>query len=118
MLALSACSQHDASYYTAHPKALQHAMLRCPSQSSGDLSCDELKTIALRINQLAYKLRMDQQAYGQEILALQEKQNDYQKKLQETPNEPKLKQALNDINQKIQERLSVVQWLESPRSVA
>jgi hypothetical protein len=70
----------------------------------------------LRINQLAYQLRINQQVYGQKILALQERQSDYQSKLQDNPNAPELKQALDDITQNIHERLSVVRWLESPRN--
>jgi len=117
ILSLSACSKHDGSYYAMHPKALKQALKDCPSRrSASDLSCDDLKTIALRTNQLAYQLRMNQQAFGQKILALQEKQSMYQTKLQDNPNALELKQALRDVTQNIHERLSVVQWLESPRS--
>lgn len=117
VLMLTACSKHDERYYASHPRALQKAMTHCPARSLGALSCDALKVIALRINHLAYELRMNQQAYGQTILALQEKQHEYQQKLQQHPNQSEALQAFNELTQDLQERLFVVKWLESPRHI-
>ena len=113
---LLSCSKHDTNFYTHHPQELKQALLRCPLQAPADVSCDELKKVALRINQLTYALSMDQQAYGQEILALQASKSELLEKLHKNPKKIQLKQALSDISQQIDERLFVVKWLRSPRS--
>ena len=114
LLGLSACSPHDEHYYAVHPKALEKAMLQCPQRAVGALSCEQLKTIAERLNQLAYLLRLDQQTYGKKIIALQEARDLNRLKMQKNPNQPALKQALDNINQQLEEHLAVVKWLGSP----
>lgn len=110
----TACSTHDERYYSLHPKALQSAMTQCPEHALGALSCDQLKTIALRINQLAYLLREDQQGYGKKIISLQESRDVQVKQVHDNPNQPELKKALDETLRHLEERLAVVKWLESP----
>lgn len=110
----TACSTHDERYYALHPKALQSAMTECPERALGALSCDQLKTIALRINQLAYLLREDQQGYGKKIISLQESRDLQVKHVHDHPNQPELKQTLDETLRHLEERLAVVKWLQSP----
>lgn len=111
---LVGCSKHDATYYATHPTALEQAMARCPMASLGELDCDQLKKIALRMNELAYQLRLNQQQYGQQIIALQEQKNTYDMQLKKNPNQPDIERDLKALNQNIEERLFIVKWLESP----
>jgi hypothetical protein len=111
---LVGCAKHDATYYATHPTVLEQAMARCPMTSLGELDCDQLKKIALRMNELAYQLRLNQQQYGQQIIALQEQKSMYEMQLKKNPNQPDLERDLSTLNQNIEERLFIVKWLESP----
>lgn len=117
-LGLFGCTNHDEQYYVTHPKALLKAMKHCPARTDVALSCDQLKEIALRVNQLAYDLRMDQLAYGEKILALQEKRHQYEAELAARPQDVDLQKQLTALNRSLTERLFVVKWLESPRKMA
>lgn len=91
---------HTERYYNLHPDALQKAMAACPQKQPRDISCEQLKAIALRVNNLAYQLRLNPQEYGKEILALQEA----------------IAKQENKINKRdLEERLAIVKWLESPK---
>ncbi len=111
---LVACSAHDEQYYRAHPVALQDALTKCPDQQPAGLSCQQLKDIALRLNELAYQLRMNPQDFGKQILALQETIAKQENTLQQNPNQPEVKAALDKNMQQLKERIAVVKWLESP----
>lgn len=115
---LFGCANHDEQYYVSHPKALLKAMKHCPARSDVAISCDQLKDIALRVNQLAYDLRTDRLAYGEQILALQEKRHQYEVELAARPQDVHLQQQLTALNRSLNERLFVVKWLESPRNMA
>lgn len=115
-LVLVGCSQqHDARYYTSHPKALEQALSTCPARTTVSLSCETLEQIHVKMNQLMYQLQDDQLAYGRHILALQEQAAEYKQQLQTQP-DPEKAIALKAVELQIQERLLAVQWLESPRN--
>jgi hypothetical protein len=94
---------HTERYYNLHPDALQKAIAACPQKQPRDVSCDQLKVIALRVNKLAYQLRLNPQEYGKEILALQEAIAKQDNKNAETN------------KRDLRERLAIVKWLESPK---
>ena len=114
VLGLSACSSHDEHYYRLHPKALQSAMAGCPSHAVGALSCDQLKTLAVRVNQLAMMLKHDQLGYGKKIIKLQEERDQLMKQMNDHPEQVELKYAWVDSEQRLAEHLAVVKWLASP----
>jgi hypothetical protein len=89
------CDAHDVNYYRLHPDLVQKAMEGCPAKNPSDITCDEFKAAAIRINELSYQLRSDPQGYGKKILSLQE-------------------QLTLDNKQELQEYLAIVKWLESP----
>ena len=114
LISLTACSPQSEKNYASNPKALQTAIKQCPEKSPKKVSCEQLSEVASRINQLAYKLRADQQAYGKEILALQETITTQRSTLQENPKLASLQKDLRQNEQQLQERLAVVRWLASP----
>ena len=89
------CDAHDLTYYRLHPDLVQNAMEGCPEKNPSDVTCDQLKKTALRINKLSYQLRSDPQGYGKKILSLQEQSN-------------------ADNKEELQDYLAIVKWLESP----
>ncbi len=115
ILGLSACSNEGDSNYATRPKALQEALKRCPDQSPKHVSCEKLSEIAVHVNALAYKLRADQQAYGKDILALQETITEQRRNLEKNPNQRELQQSLKQNQKSLQEHLAVVRWLASPK---
>ncbi len=116
LVALSACSPQNEKSYLGNPKALQEAMKNCPERPPKHVSCEQINEMAIRINQLAYKLRVDQQAFGKDILALQETITLQRSTLEKNPNEAELQKSLKQNERHLQEHLAVVRWLESPRS--
>lgn len=113
-LSLTACSPQDERGYATNPKALQQAMAQCPNHPPKRMTCQQLEEVAVRINQLAYKLRLDQQAYGKDILALQEAITKERSALEKNPNEVALHKSLKQNERSLQEHLAVVRWLASP----
>ena len=113
---VAACSAHDENYYRQHPGELQQALNKCPAQKPKDISCDQLKVVALRVNELGYQLRMNPQEFGKQILVLQETLAKQQKALQQNNNQPDLRELVNKNKQNLKERLAIVKWLESPES--
>ena len=107
---------HDESYYSAHPKELQQAFNKCPEQQTTKLSCEQLKAIALRLNTLAYELRLDPQGYGQKILALQEEIAANELTSQHNMQANDSQSVLAKNKKQLKERLAIVKWLESPVS--
>lgn len=115
-LFLGGCQQqHDAYYYASHPQALQEALRTCSEHTSQALSCDALRAIQARMGHLVYLLQANQLAYGREILALQEKEDEYRRQLKGS-SDPAAKASLSQVQAQIQEYLLPVQWLESPRN--
>ena len=102
------CSAHDAPYYHLHPKELQKAILACNAKQAKGISCEQLNRVASNVNELAYQLRLDPQAYGQHILSLQQRIA----KL-ESEATPDLA-ALADHKFELEQRIAIVKWLESP----
>ena len=111
---MTACAAHDSYYYSLHPKLLQQALQACPAKQPSNISCDELKNIALHINESAYQLRLDPQGYGKKILLLQQTIAQQESALQEKSNQPDLQSSLKENKRNLQERLAIVKWLESP----
>jgi len=118
MLALFWCVigyAHDATYYSLHPKALQKAIEHCPS-TTDNVSCSQLSAIAAHINESAYELRVNPQGYGKTILSLQELIAKQESALREDATQKGLQSSLSENKQHLQERLTIVKWLESPAS--
>ncbi|MDF1646879.1 MAG: hypothetical protein P1U61_07890 [Legionellaceae bacterium] len=114
LLVLTACSPQNEKSYSGNPKALQEAMKQCPEHAPKHVTCEQLSEIATRFNLLAYKLHVDQQAYGKDILALQEAITTQRSTLEKHPNEVALQQSLKQNERHLQEHLAVVRWLASP----
>lgn len=112
----NACISHDQGYFKTHPKALQEALTQCPDKAPKLVQCDELQKIAVKINDLVNELRMSPQGYGQTLLNLQEKIATQMASLPEASEKSELKDSLDKDNQELQERMAVVNWLESPES--
>jgi hypothetical protein len=110
----TAYAAHDDYYFSLHPKVLQQALQTCPAKQPKGVNCDQLKNIALRVNESAYQLRLDPQAYGKKILLLQQTIAKQESDLQQQSNQPGLQSSLNENKQHLQERLAIVKWLESP----
>lgn len=111
---VAACAAHDEHYYSVHPKLLQQAIGQCPAKQPKGISCAQLNDVAVRVNEFAYQLGLDPQGYGKKILALQEMIAKQELALQELSSQPELKTSLADNKQRLQERLAIVKWLESP----
>ena len=113
---VAACAAHDERFYSLHPKALQQAIEKCPQQQPRDISCEQLKNIASRVNESAYQLRVNPQEYGQKILTLQEMIGKQEAALQKEANQPEIQSSLVENKRQLQDRLAIVKWLESPES--
>ena len=106
---------HDEAYYRSHMTALQNVMNQCPAHHPAELTCDQLQKIALRANALADELRLDPQGFGQKILALQETLLQDQTSSEMNPSQPALQASVALHQTQLDERLSIVKWLESPK---
>ncbi len=113
---VAACAAHDERYYSLHPKVLQKAITQCPKAHPVDISCEQLKHLASRVNQLAYELRLNPQGYGKKILSLQEVIAKQESTLQEASNPSELRSSIIENKNYLEERLAIVKWLESPES--
>lgn len=111
-----ACFTHDKAYYCTHIESLQKALHQCPERKPSDMTCEQLQTLASRINVLSDELRSDPQAFGQKILALQENIDASAALLKVNANQPELLASLKKNQSQLQECLGVVKWLESPRA--
>lgn len=115
LIGLTACSPDNEQKYSTNPKALQQALKQCPEHPPKNISCEQLSNISMRVNQLAYKLRLDQQAYGKDILALQSMITEQRSELEKNPNKAELNKSLKNNQRLLQEHLAVVRWLASPK---
>ena len=107
---------HDEHYYSVHPSVLQNAIKTCSKNKPNDISCEQLQNIASRINKSVYQLRINPQEYGKIILDLQEVIARQEVALHEGVDKNGLRLSLNENTQRLQERLAIVKWLESPAS--
>ncbi len=114
IMILAGCSPQNETSYSGNPKALQEAMKQCPQHAPKHVTCEQLSDLASRMNQLAYKLRSDQQAYGKDVLSLQETITAQRSTLEKNPNQIALQHNLKQNERHLQERLAVVRWLASP----
>ncbi|ASQ45650.1 hypothetical protein [Legionella clemsonensis] len=115
-LFLTACAVHEESYYRRNPQALQQAIKDCPNKKPQQMSCEQLTILAEGINQLAYQLQANPQAFGKKILALQETLAKQQAELKANPSQSSLKISIEKNEKELAERLAIVRWLESPES--
>lgn len=116
VLGLTSCSAKDEHYYQTHPKELQQAMQSCPEIKPEGLTCEQLATVARRINSLAYQLQSSPQGFGNKILALQETIAGQQKQLALEKNNSTLQTTIAQNEEDLAEHMAVVKWLESPAS--
>ena len=113
-IGVAACSAHDGRYYSLHPNALQKAIKQCPQTQPKGVSCTQLKTIAVRVNELAYQLRSNSQGYGKKILNLQETIAKQEAALQNGSHQLELQASIHTNKHDLEEYLAIVKWLESP----
>lgn len=116
VLGLSSCTTKDEQYYRSHPNALQQAIRSCPTSSSQGLSCEQLETLARRMNNLAYELQRGPQQFGAKILALQEIIATQQQQLQAADTDSVLQAKIEQNKHDLADYMAVVKWLESPVS--
>lgn len=115
ILGLISCTTKDESYYQLHPQELQDAIKKCPGQAPRGLSCGQLQKIAAHMNHLAYQLQISPQAFGTQILSLQETLDHQMQQLKAQSNAD-LQANINQNKLDLAEHLAVVKWLESPAS--
>ncbi|KTD67362.1 MULTISPECIES: hypothetical protein [Legionella] len=116
ILGLASCSTKDEHYYKSHPNELQQAIKSCPQRQPQGLTCEQLETLASRMNKLAYQLQLSPQGFGKKIMALQETIAKQRAQLKaETTNE-NLQADLTQNERDLADYLAVVRWFESPTS--
>ncbi|QEY51121.1 hypothetical protein [Legionella longbeachae] len=115
-LGLASCSAKNEYYYQTHPDELQQALKACPERQPQGLSCEQMEALATRMNELAYKLQMSPQGFGQKIIALQEAIAKEQSQLNTERNNENLEASLMKKKQDLADHLAVVRWFESPKS--
>ena len=103
-------------YSKLSPQQIETDLASCPQhQPHFNLSCEQLRQIAERINDLAIQLQINRQGYGQAILAAQEKLAQQEELLDKHKDDIQLISEIAVNKQEINERLTIVKWLESPR---
>lgn len=115
LLPLTACQAKDGRYYQLHPLKLQRALERCQAENTLSSECEKLQSIGLELNQLAYKLKSNPQAFGQKIIALQFEKTQLTEELNKQP-DAKSSAQLSKVDNKLEQYLAIVKWLESPES--
>lgn len=106
----------DIDYSKLNPLQIERDLASCPqNQPHFNISCEQLRHIAERINDLAIQLQINRQGYGQAILAAQEKLAKQEELLNKNGSDPQLISEIAANKQEINERLTIVKWLESPR---
>lgn len=109
-------SLQSIDYSKLSPLAIEQDLANCPNQSPHiNLSCDELKIFAARINDFAIQMQVDRQGYGKAILASQERLAEQKQLLAKNQNNKQLNMEMASNLQEINERLLLIRWLESPR---
>lgn len=115
-ISLTACAAEDEAYYRNNPQLLQEAVKNCPNKKSAKMSCEQLNALAANVNEMAYQLQINPQAFGRKILELQEVIAKQQADLKSNPNQPELVNLITKNKQNLADRLAIVKWLESPES--
>ncbi|MBA2656408.1 MAG: hypothetical protein H0U70_05420 [Tatlockia sp.] len=115
-LFIVACSPQNEHYYQTHPQALQEALKNCPDRKPSQMSCEQLKALAVKTNELAYQLQASPQLFGKKILALQESIAAQKNELAAHSSQPELKASLENNKQLLTQYLAIARWLESPES--
>lgn len=113
---LVACAPKDEHYYRLHPRELEKVLKNCPAQHPAGIACDQLQSLALEVNQLAYTLQMNPQLFGKKIIELQEKLAKKQADFAKNPQNAELKAAIISIQDQLANRIAIVNWLESPEN--
>ena len=111
-LCAGVCFANSDLDLSLHPKKLQESIEKCNILAQSTPECEHLHKMAVRVNSLAYELRMNPQAYGQKILSLQvaiAKQIDKPQSSANTQSE-----IHPTLEQELRERLAIIKWLESP----
>ncbi|MCE3043949.1 hypothetical protein [Legionella sp. 16cNR16C] len=116
VLLSTSCSARDENYYRLNPEKVEQALKNCPAASPGKISCNELKALSARQNQLAYELQLSPQGFGQRILSLQMKLAGQKLELKENANQTELREIIDQNERQLAEYLAIVKWLESPES--
>lgn len=101
-------------FYHSHPKVLQEALSHCSSKAPKAISCKQLQQIAIRMNQLGEALRTNPQAFGEQILSLQSELSLFEQQQLTDKDNPLLAKKIHQTKARLQERLNMVKWLESP----
>jgi hypothetical protein len=113
---LVACAAKNEHYYKSHPDELQKAIKACPQNTPQGLTCEQLESLANRMNQLAYQLQLSPQHFGKKIMSLQEAIINQQKQLKIEGNNPSLQASIVQSKHDLADHLAVVKWFESPAS--
>ncbi len=108
------CLAYDANYYAMNPKEMQDALAACPAKPPAQVSCEQLNQMATHVNDLVLELRLDPQAFGRNILAMQETIAKQVALSNTQPVSPELQAELTRNQQALRERLIIIKWLESP----
>lgn len=116
ILGLTSCSAKNEHYYKAHPNELQQALKACPNKQPVGLTCEQLESLASRMNKLAYQLQLSPQSFGKKIMALQETIAKEQAQLKIDNNNTNLQANLTQNRHDLADHLAVVRWFESPMS--
>tara|TARA_B100000949_G_C14192359_1_gene412316 strand:+ start:645 stop:1028 length:384 start_codon:yes stop_codon:yes gene_type:complete len=113
---ITACSSHSEKWYLNHPDALKKALSECPKQTPKGLSCKQLTLLYKAVTEYAVDLQTNPQAFGQEIIALQNKISELEKQLQESSGGEKegIQEKIDALNKKLDIYLTTVRLFESP----
>ena len=117
-ITLSSCQAKDERYYQMNPDALKTAVVTCNNEDKPSPKCQKLYALAQQMNELAYALQINPQAFGQRILSLQQSitKQEMQQKQSKQPQGDKMTENLKQDKKKLELLLAVVRWKESPES--
>lgn len=114
MTGLCSCTMKDEQYYRNHPKELQKIIEQCNKQQSVSERCEQMKSLAIRMNGLAYQLQLSPQSFGNKILLLQQTIATQVEQLKKEGPHIDIKKHLEQNQRQLVDLLAVVKWLESP----
>lgn len=115
-MVFGACFANTVPYSKLSLRIIENDLANCPQkQPRLGVSCVELRKVAKRINDLAIQLQIDRQGYGKDILCAQEKLAAQQELIAKNLGNKQLAAEIANNRREIDERLTVVKWLESPR---
>ena len=105
---------HDLAYYRTNPDSLEKTLIDCSKSSAEEVSCDDLRNLANHLNSLAIAMQINPQGFGIEILKAQEKLAKQIAPENQAKNSSALLAEISKNKQDIQDRLTIIKWLESP----